>query len=47
MVILIGQYGTRKGGGFGHLPKGWNFWAGLVGNSKQEDDDDDDDDDHS
>jgi len=30
----LNQYGTRKGGGFGHLPKGWNFWAGLVGNSK-------------
>ena len=28
------QYGREGGGGVGHVPKGWNWWAGLVGNSR-------------
>ena len=34
IMMLIAQYGRRAGGDFGHVPNGWNFWAGLVGNSK-------------
>merc|ERR1712013_168130 len=30
----LNQYGRKAGGGLGHVPKGWHFWAGLVGNSR-------------
>ncbi len=30
----LNEYGTDAGGGIGHVPDGWDFWAGLVGNSK-------------
>jgi len=30
----LNQYGKKKGGGVGHIPQGWDWWAGLVGNSK-------------
>jgi len=30
----LNQYGRRAGGDLSHVPNGWNFWAGLVGNSK-------------
>uniref|UniRef100_A0A803TDJ1 N-acetylglucosamine-6-sulfatase n=1 Tax=Anolis carolinensis TaxID=28377 RepID=A0A803TDJ1_ANOCA len=28
------QYGDPKAGGVQHVPLGWNYWLGLVGNSK-------------
>ena len=34
IMMLIAQYGRRAGGDLSHVPNGWNFWAGLVGNSK-------------
>ncbi|XP_017889397.1 N-acetylglucosamine-6-sulfatase-like [Ceratina calcarata] len=30
----LNQYGERRTGGPGHVPMGWDWWAGLVGNSK-------------
>jgi len=30
----LNQYGTKEGGGVEHIPLGWDFWAGLVGNSR-------------
>ncbi|KAK3101434.1 hypothetical protein FSP39_003556 [Pinctada imbricata] len=30
----LNQYGTPKAGGVGHIPPGWDWWTGLVGNSK-------------
>lgn len=30
----LNQYGTREGGGVEHVPPGWDWWLGLVGNSK-------------
>jgi len=30
----LNQYGRRAGGGLGHVPDGWTWWAGLVGNSR-------------
>ena len=44
-LSCILQYGRKAGGGLGHVPKGWHFWSGLVGNSRsgcnQYNDDDD------
>lgn len=28
------QYGNKRVGGTSHVPIGWDWWAGLVGNSK-------------
>lgn len=28
------QYGSSKVGGAAHVPVGWDWWAGLLGNSK-------------
>ena len=28
------MYGKPSSGGVSHVPPGWDFWAGLVGNSK-------------
>lgn len=28
------QYGSKKVGGAAHVPVGWDWWAGLIGNSK-------------
>ncbi|XP_003227950.2 N-acetylglucosamine-6-sulfatase [Anolis carolinensis] len=30
----LNQYGDPKAGGVQHVPLGWNYWLGLVGNSK-------------
>jgi N-acetylglucosamine-6-sulfatase len=30
----LNQYGRPGGGGLGHVPPGWDWWAGLVGNSR-------------
>lgn len=30
----LNQYGFEPAGGTQHVPPGWDFWAGLVGNSK-------------
>ena len=30
----LNQYGTHEGGGVEHVPPGWDWWLGLVGNSK-------------
>ncbi|XP_015522323.2 N-acetylglucosamine-6-sulfatase isoform X1 [Neodiprion lecontei] len=30
----LNQYGSRAAGGPSHVPLGWDWWAGLVGNSK-------------
>jgi len=30
----LNQYGAREAGGVGHVPPGWDWWLGLVGNSK-------------
>ncbi len=30
----LNQYGFEEGGGIEHVPNGWDFWAGLVGNSR-------------
>lgn len=30
----LNQYGRGAGGGVGHVPKGWDWWHGLVGNSR-------------
>ncbi|XP_057341446.1 N-acetylglucosamine-6-sulfatase-like isoform X1 [Microplitis mediator] len=30
----LNQYGTHSAGGPNHKPAGWDWWAGLVGNSK-------------
>ena len=30
----LNQYGRKEGGGVEHVPPGWDWWAGLVGNSK-------------
>ncbi|CAL4098117.1 unnamed protein product, partial [Meganyctiphanes norvegica] len=30
----LNQYGTRNAGGFEHVPPGWDWWVGLVGNSR-------------
>ena len=30
----LNQYGAREAGGVGHVPPGWDWWIGLVGNSK-------------
>ncbi|XP_041366785.1 N-acetylglucosamine-6-sulfatase-like [Gigantopelta aegis] len=30
----LNQYGFKKTGGVGHVPPGWHWWNGLVGNSK-------------
>ncbi|XP_012250956.1 N-acetylglucosamine-6-sulfatase-like isoform X2 [Athalia rosae] len=30
----LNQYGSIKAGGPAHVPVGWDWWAGLVGNSK-------------
>ena len=30
----LNAYGNPKVGGVEHVPSGWHFWAGLVGNSK-------------
>ena len=34
MMMELAQYGRRAGGGLGHVPDGWTWWAGLVGNSR-------------
>lgn len=28
------KYGDKVVGGSGHVPIGWDWWAGLIGNSK-------------
>ena len=33
-MMKFAQYGRRAGGGLGHVPNGWTWWAGLVGNSR-------------
>ena len=33
-MMGLAQYGRRAGGGLGHVPNGWTWWAGLVGNSR-------------
>ena len=30
----LNQYGKGKEGGVEHVPEGWDWWAGLVGNSR-------------
>lgn len=30
----LNQYGQTNVGGAAHVPKGWDWWAGLMGNSK-------------
>lgn len=30
----LNQYGNKKVGGAAHVPVGWDWWAGLVGNSR-------------
>ncbi|XP_060107814.1 N-acetylglucosamine-6-sulfatase-like [Heteronotia binoei] len=30
----LNQYGDPKAGGVQHIPVGWDYWLGLVGNSK-------------
>lgn len=30
----LNQYGEKGAGGTAHIPKGWDWWIGLVGNSK-------------
>lgn len=30
----LNQYGSHKTGGLSHVPKGWQWWAGLKGNSR-------------
>ncbi|XP_076227289.1 N-acetylglucosamine-6-sulfatase isoform X2 [Nomia melanderi] len=30
----LNQYGHKSVGGINHVPKGWDWWAGLIGNSK-------------
>ncbi|KAK2582866.1 hypothetical protein KPH14_008944 [Odynerus spinipes] len=30
----LNQYGDKNVGGVNHIPPGWDWWAGLVGNSK-------------
>lgn len=30
----LNQYGTKEGGGLKHIPVGWDWWAGLEGNSR-------------
>ncbi|KAJ1530549.1 hypothetical protein ONE63_005437 [Megalurothrips usitatus] len=30
----LNQYGSHKAGGLSHVPKGWQWWAGLKGNSR-------------
>jgi len=30
----LNQYGKEKQGGVEHVPPGWDWWAGLVGNSR-------------
>lgn len=32
--MLYFQYGSHKAGGLEHVPKGWQWWAGLKGNSR-------------
>ncbi|CAD6239730.1 GSCOCG00012563001-RA-CDS, partial [Cotesia congregata] len=30
----LNEYGTESAGGPSHVPSGWDWWAGLLGNSK-------------
>lgn len=30
----LNQYGHSAAGGFGHVPPGWDWWLGLLGNSR-------------
>lgn len=30
----LNEYGNKKVGGAAHVPMGWDWWAGLIGNSK-------------
>lgn len=30
----LNQYGNQNAGGASHVPPGWDFWIGLIGNSK-------------
>ncbi|KMQ96049.1 n-acetylglucosamine-6-sulfatase-like protein [Lasius niger] len=30
----LNEYGSEKVGGAAHVPVGWDWWAGLIGNSK-------------
>ncbi|XP_077256350.1 N-acetylglucosamine-6-sulfatase [Temnothorax americanus] len=30
----LNQYGNKKVGGAAHVPMGWDWWAGLIGNSR-------------
>jgi len=32
----LNQYGSKAAGGVKHVPKGWDHWNGLVGNSRFE-----------
>lgn len=34
LPFYIIQYGKKSTGGVKHVPPGWDFWAGLVGNSR-------------
>lgn len=34
MSLIIFQYGYKAAGGPGHVPVGWDWWIGLVGNSR-------------
>jgi len=34
VFFYVCQYGYRKTGGVTHVPAGWDWWIGLVGNSR-------------
>lgn len=34
LLSFFGQYGYKSAGGTEHVPQGWDWWIGLVGNSR-------------
>ena len=34
LSLCVPQYGERSAGGVSHIPVGWDWWVGLVGNSR-------------